>query len=584
MAHAEESGPSPASAAEKPAAGKVSSCASPRWRNIGLLSAAWCFAVCALFINVSSTAVAARLFGHDGLATLPIGLYQLVSTGSLAAIARLSSAWGRRRVYVLVLGLAMAGAALAAVAAELESIGLLTVAAALQGPAFAAATSFRFVAVEFAGADNREAALSITVLGGAVGAIGPFLSAWLRTALPQQFVGSFIAMVGIYVVELAVVMGVALERVEGAALRSSEHGKLPSAAASRAARGEDVGVEAGEVELRSVSGSVPAVAFAGQAASKGKADPAELERAADPEAGSSLITAGASRADAAGGADEGGAGGELEADAKSDAASPDAGSSAGGLDGGVAGRPSSTGVSRGGSTMDAGEEADLRPAPARALRPVWSTALNFGFLGAAAVSSLTYVSMASLMNATPLVMLQEGLVFDDTVIAVAGHLLGMYLPSLFSGRLAKRMGPEMLAVLGCAVQAAGNAWFLGGTDLGTFVGAIVVVGVGWNFAYVGASAIIPGLVDELVSADMALLGAQGKHSAAAAASRAKAIKAFLIGLFDTLNLLGTAVVSLATGALLDSLGPSAFWLVWLGVSVGIFIFSVIYATVRARCG
>ena len=38
MAHAEESGPSPASAAEKPAAGKVSSCASPRWRNIGLLS------------------------------------------------------------------------------------------------------------------------------------------------------------------------------------------------------------------------------------------------------------------------------------------------------------------------------------------------------------------------------------------------------------------------------------------------------------------------------------------------------------------------------------------------------------------
>lgn len=537
------------------------SCFSPRWRNIGLLSAAWCFAVCALFINVSSTAVAARSFGHDGLATLPIGLYQLVSTGSLAAIARLSSWWGRRRVYILVLGLAMTGAALAAVAAELESIALLTAAAALQGPAFAAATSFRFVAVEFAGADNREAALSITVLGGAVGAVGPFLSAWLRTALPQQFVGSFIAMVGIYVIELAIVMAVALEKVEGGALRSSQHGKAGPSDCQPGRDGQRADIDAGGIELRSVSASVPAAAFAGQAASKGKADPAELERAADPEAGSSLIESTSLRAPA--GAGTGGG----AVDSVEDSASA------------AAGRQASNDA--GAESCSDRTEAKSGSAPAPSPRSVWWTALNFGFLGAAAVSSLTYVSMASLMNATPLVMIRNGFAFDDTVIAVAGHLLGMYLPSLFSGKLAKRMGPELLAVLGCAVQAAGNAWFLAGTDLGTFVGAIVVVGVGWNFAYVGASAIVPGLVDELVSADAAAVGLPQQ---AVSADRAKAIKTFLIGLFDTLNLLGTAIVSLATGALLDSLGSTAFWLVWLGISVGIFIFSVIYAAVRARCG
>lgn len=488
--------------------------APARWGNVFLLSLAWCMAVCALFLNVSSTTVAARLYGADDVSTIPIGLFQLSSTAALPLLARCTRSMGRRRMYLIALPLGIIGAGVSVIAAEMRNIWLLTLAATLQGPAFAAATMFRFVSVDFAGPEHRDAAIGATVLGGAFGAIGPFLGSWLRNSLPNQFVGTYIVLMGFYILELGLVMRVDLESLE----------ERPQA---RAAVGKDDGRE------------VPAAGFASDAGADARTTPAELARARGDAEGIELVVRGPD-----GGASDG-------------APAPAAGDEDQEQDDAEAGDA----VEKGAGAAPGAASAPAPPASA------WPAVMTFGFTGATAIAALTYMSMASLMTATPLGMLAVGLRFEDTVVAIAAHLLGMYLPSLFSGRLAKLLGPPWLAAAGCAVGLLGACLYLVGTSYAVFVCAACVVGVGWNGAYVGASAVVPALIVESQSAG----GMPGP-----------AVKTLLQSVFDTTVLLGTAVISLVTGAMFQALGPTTFWYLWIVVCAATTAFAVLYAVVRAR--
>lgn len=364
----------------------------------------------------------------------------------------------------------MAGAGLAILATRDRTLWLLTVAATLQGPGIAAASGYRFAAVEFVLPGERETALSIAVLGGAVAAFGPEVARSLRLALPFEFMGSFVALVIIYVVELLIVSLVQLRQLE----------QRPDVAARAAAA---------------------------------------LSASATPKAPAPFVPTG----------------GAIELTSKSTL--PGAGSASYSV------VPTTPGAA-------ALPGSDIESEPRH--RSCCELFCRVDYLGAAFCGGVGYSAMAGIMNANSLLMLAAGLSFDQTVTAIIAHMLGMYIPSLVSGRISRLIGPRWLAVLGFGILCIGNALYFAPPSFGMFVAAITLVGVGWNGTYVGASAVIPQLHDP--------------HE-----------KALVQGTSDMIFLGGTAVVTLLTGTMLTGLGSHGFILFWMITTGLAFCVSIAYA-------
>jgi MFS family permease len=100
--------------------------------------------------------------------------------------------------------------------------------------------------------------------------------------------------------------------------------------------------------------------------------------------------------------------------------------------------------------------------------------------------------MSLLMNATPLSMERHHHAFGDTANVIQWHVLGMYVPSFFTGSLIKRFGERPMLLIGVACLAA-SAWInTGGTDLLAFMTGLTVLGVGWNFLFVSCTSLLTG--------------------------------------------------------------------------------------------
>lgn len=110
-----------------------------------------------------------------------------------------------------------------------------------------------------------------------------------------------------------------------------------------------------------------------------------------------------------------------------------------------------------------------------------------GFLVAAAVASLSFFGMAGLMAATPLSMTEAGYSVDSSTLVIEAHIIAMYLPSLFSGQLVKRLGASTMMVCGSTLIVGGTAFFFYSEDRFVFWVSLVMIGIGWNFDYVGSS-------------------------------------------------------------------------------------------------
>jgi MFS family permease len=112
------------------------------------------------------------------------------------------------------------------------------------------------------------------------------------------------------------------------------------------------------------------------------------------------------------------------------------------------------------------------------------------FFVAALAGALGYGLMNLLMVATPLAMDFCALPFAQAAIVIEWHVVGMYAPGFVTGTLIRRFGVLRVILAGAAVFAAAVAVALSGVTFMHFAVALALVGIGWNFVYTGATALL----------------------------------------------------------------------------------------------
>jgi MFS family permease len=135
--------------------------------------------------------------------------------------------------------------------------------------------------------------------------------------------------------------------------------------------------------------------------------------------------------------------------------------------------------------VESGDDADAQARPLAAIvsQPVFIVAVLGG--------AVAYGVMSLIMTATPISMhVNDGFSITDTSSVIRGHVLGMYAPSLISGYLLDRFGVTRIMAVGATalIMAVTIAW-LDRTFMHYWM-ALVVLGIGWNFLYVGGTTML----------------------------------------------------------------------------------------------
>ena len=123
-------------------------------------------------------------------------------------------------------------------------------------------------------------------------------------------------------------------------------------------------------------------------------------------------------------------------------------------------------------------------------RPMREIVRQQAFVVAVLAAACGYGVMNLLMTATPLAMDICGLPFNDTAFILQWHVIGMFAPSFFTGSLIKRFGVLNILLLGAALMFVCIAIALSGVTLMHFWWALVLLGIGWNFLFVGGTALL----------------------------------------------------------------------------------------------
>lgn len=105
-------------------------------------------------------------------------------------------------------------------------------------------------------------------------------------------------------------------------------------------------------------------------------------------------------------------------------------------------------------------------------------------------TSVGYSVMIMVMTATPLAMLGCGLPGQSVTPVIQWHVVGMFAPSFFTGNLIKRHGAPRIMQVGFALLLGHVAIALSGLEFLHFASALILLGVGWNFAFVGGTALL----------------------------------------------------------------------------------------------
>jgi MFS family permease len=133
-----------------------------------------------------------------------------------------------------------------------------------------------------------------------------------------------------------------------------------------------------------------------------------------------------------------------------------------------------------------------RPAPSdlRRGRPLFEIARQPRFIAAALCGVIAYPTMNLVMTSAPLAMQMCGLSVSDSNFGIQWHIVAMYGPSFFTGSLIARFGAPIVVAAGLLLEALGSAVGLSGVTAMHFWTTLIVLGIGWNFAFVGASALV----------------------------------------------------------------------------------------------
>jgi len=128
------------------------------------------------------------------------------------------------------------------------------------------------------------------------------------------------------------------------------------------------------------------------------------------------------------------------------------------------------------------EIADGRPLAVIASQPRFVVAVICGVV--------SYLLMNFLMTAAPLAMRLCGLSQESANLGLQWHVIAMYAPSFFTGRLISRFGAPRVAAVGLVLIGLAAGAGLLGQDVGHFWGSLIFLGLGWNFGFVGASSLV----------------------------------------------------------------------------------------------
>ena len=148
------------------------------------------------------------------------------------------------------------------------------------------------------------------------------------------------------------------------------------------------------------------------------------------------------------------------------------------------------------------------------------------------VAMVSYALMNLVMTSTPLAVVGCGYDTGTAADVVTSHVLAMFVPSFFTGHLIARFGVEKVMGTGLAILAGAGAVALQGMELENFFIALVLLGVGWNFGFIGATTML-------------------------ASSHAPEERGRMQGLNDLIVFGGVTLASLSSGGLMNCSGGTA---------------------------
>jgi MFS family permease len=147
-------------------------------------------------------------------------------------------------------------------------------------------------------------------------------------------------------------------------------------------------------------------------------------------------------------------------------------------------------------------------------------------------ATVSYALMNLVMTSTPLAVVGCGFSEGNAADIVTGHVLAMFAPSFITGHLISRFGVERIVATGLVILAASGVVALQGVDLANFFIALILLGLGWNFGFIGATTM--------------LAGAHAPHE-----------RGRMQGLNDLIVFGGVTAASLASGGLMNCSGGTA---------------------------
>ena len=166
---------------------------------------------------------------------------------------------------------------------------------------------------------------------------------------------------------------------------------------------------------------------------------------------------------------------------------------------------------------------------AAAQRPLTRIMMQPVFIAATLAATMGQGVMNLLMTAIPIAMLEADFQFTDTAFVISWHSFGMFGPGFVTGSLIKRFGEVRIILTGVVLQIVCIGVALSGEGVMEFWLAMLLLGVGWNFAFTGGTSLLT--------------------TAHNPAERAKTQ-----GAMSVINYAFVAVVSLSSGALLHFFG------------------------------
>lgn len=112
------------------------------------------------------------------------------------------------------------------------------------------------------------------------------------------------------------------------------------------------------------------------------------------------------------------------------------------------------------------------------------------FVVAVLCAVIGYVVMTFLMSVTPLAMAHKAFSFGSSAIVIQGHLIGMFLPSFFTGSLIARYGVTNIMICGALMLLGTVAINVSGIGFLYFLAAMALAGIGWNFLFIGGTTLL----------------------------------------------------------------------------------------------